>query len=843
MLDGVSRDIRFGVRMLVKSPGFTAVAVLSLALGIGANTTIFTLINAVRLKMLPVENPSRLVLLQWVVPEGVGTPARSSWGSNRRENGLNTGTSFSYPAYEYIRDGNQVFSGVLGFANLGRVSIASDGEASRAQAQMITGGAFEVLGERTSLGRTLSAADDLVGAPVVAVISDGYWHRQFGGDRGAVGKTIAVNGQAVTIAGVTAPGFTGVTPGSADEIWMPLRQLAVIQPERVGDGEGYKQNSFWWVVMMARLKPEVSLDRAQANIDAIFRQHALEGITATDKAPAIPSLQLVEGGQGIDSLKRDLAKPLSIMMTIVLMVALIACANVANLLLARAAVRQKEIAVRLSLGTSRGRLVRQLLTESALLAVLGAALGVVLAFFGSRLLLQMMDRTGAIDLSPDGRVLAFTTVAAVLTTFLFGLAPALRATAIEPFQTLRESAGGSLGGKALRLARVLVVGQVALSVVLLSGASVFVRTLNNLRHVNAGFETSGLLLFGVAANQAGYKGAAQVALYERIQERLDRLPGVTSSTMSPFPLLSGSASNYGITVPGYPLKPDERLSARVLVVGDRFFETMRLPLLFGRALGPSDGENTPPVAVANQAFVKKFLGGSEGLGRTFTFGKVSQALVEIVGVSADAKYDRLRGEIEPTLYVPMRQNTQNLGGAFFEVRTARDPLALVPDVRRAVAEIHPGLPLDSIRSQEDQIDRLLLSERLFAMLTTFFGLLALALVCVGVYGIVSYGVAIRTTEIGVRMAIGARARDILSMVLGETTSLVARGVLIGLPIAFAIGRFATTFVASLLYGVESTDPVSLGVATFMMTAIGSLAGILPARRASAVAPMTALRCE
>ena len=843
MLDGIARDVRFGVRMLTKSPGFTTVAVLSLALGIGANTTIFTLINAVKLKMLPIDDPDRLVLLHWAAPEGVPTPARSTWGSSRSANGQMTGTSFSYPAFEQIRDHNRVFSGIFGFANLGRVSITVGDEAVLGQAQMVTGGAFEVLGARPALGRSISTEDDRAGADPVAVISHGYWQRQFGGDLAVVGRRVSINGKPFTIVGVAPARFTGIEPGSADDLWLPMAQMTLVAAERVSHGEAFRQNDFWWVVMMARLKPDVTRDEARANVEPIFKQNALAGITVKDAPPTIPSVALDPGGQGVDRLRRDLEKPLSIMMVVVFVVALIACANVANLLLARAAMRQKEIAVRLSLGTSRSRLVRQLLTEGALLAALGTALGFGLAFVGSRILLRMMGKDGAVDLSPDLTVLGFTALAAVVTTLLFGLAPALRATAIEPFAALRETTAGAGGGRTLGLARVLVVGQVALSLVLLSGASLFVRTLDNLRDVDIGFDESGILLFGVNAHQAGFRGAELAQLYERVQSDVARLPGVTSATMTPYPLLSQSSSNYSITVPGYTPQSKERVNSRVLTVGERFFETMGLPVILGRPVDARDAETAPLVAVANQAFVKKYLGDGSPVGRTFSFGGKDDKPVEIIGIAKNAKYDRLRGDIQPTLYIPIRQSLRNLNALYFEVKATKAPLSLVPGVRKTVAAIHPGLPLFGIKTQTEQIDELLLPERMFATLTSFFGLLALALVCVGLYGIISYGVTMRTTEIGVRMALGARAPDIVRMVLGETAALVSKGVAIGLPVAFAAGYLAASAVADILFGLEATDPTSLVVATVVMALIGSLAGVLPARRASAVLPMTALRCE
>jgi len=844
MLDGLTRDVRFGIRMLLKNPGFTMVAALSLALGMGANTTIFTLINAVGLKMLPVADPSRLVVLRWDAPDRVPTPARSTWGSSRSEGGRHSGTSFSYPAFERLRDRNEVFSGLFGFASLGRVSLSADGEPGLAQCEVVSGGAFEVLGVRPVLGRSITGEDDRQGAEPVAVLSHGYWQRRFGSDPTIVGKAITVNRRAVVVVGVAPPGFLGMNPGTADDLWLPISSMAVIARDR--RSQAFAQNDFWWVLMMGRLKPGTTAEAARTNVEMIFRQTAMDGIKVSGTPPVIPLVLLDPGGQGLDGLRRNLQTPLSIMMAVVLVVALIACANVANLLLARAAVRQKEIAVRLSLGTNRRRLVLQLLTESALLAGIGAALGLLLAFFGSRVLLGLLSRNGqalTLDLSPDLTVLGFTAAAGLITTLLFGLAPALRASAIEPFTTLRESTAGAGRGRTLGLARLLVVAQVALSLVLLSGAGLFVRTLHNLRNVDVGFDESGLLLFGVNANQAGLQGAELGDAYERIQAGLEALPGVSSATMTPFALLSGSSSMYSLHVPGYVPKPEENVSARVLMVGNRFFETMGLKVVMGRPTEVGDGENAPQVAVANQAFAAKYLGAETPIGRTFTFGGPADPPVEIVGLARDAKYHQIRPDAQPTLYIPIRQALDNLSQVFFEVKTSRAPLSLVPEVRRAVAAVNPTLPLFQIKTQTDQIEELLLPERMFATLTTFFGALALVLVCVGLYGIISYGVNMRTTEIGVRMALGARSHDIVSMVLGETGSLVAKGIAIGLPVAFAAGHFAASVVAGLLFGLETTDPLTLGGATLIMLLIGSLAGVLPARRASEVAPMSALRCE
>jgi predicted permease len=856
-MEGILRDVRFGLRGLVKAPGFTAVATISLALGIGANTTIFTLINAVRLKMMPVEDPGRLVVLRWAAPEGATTPNRSLWGSSRRENGQYTSTSFSYPAFLALRDRNQAFSSMFAFVNMGRVSVAADGEAGLARAQMVTAGMFETLGIRPARGRSIAADDDRAGAPPVAVVSHAYWERRFGGDPGVLGRRVDVNGKAFEIVGVAPKGFTGIDTGNADDLWLPLQQLTLISPESVGNGDSFLRNDNYFVLMMARLQPDTSLAAAQSHANGIFQAQALEGLQTAGPPPGAspgaaqvvaPSIVLDPGGAGLDQVRRDLERPLNILMAVVAAVALIACANVANLLLARAAMRQREIAVRLSLGTNRGRLVRQLLTESGLLAALGTLLGTGLAFGGGRAMLALMargERPMVLDLTPDLRVLAFTVVLALATTLLFGLAPALRATNLEPFQTLRDTAASAGGGRTLGLARGFVVFQVALSLTLLASAGLFIRTLQNLKKVEVGFEESGLLVFSVNAAQAGYRGAELHDLYERIQTGLEGIPGVLSASMTPHALLSGSSMNRSLTAAGYVPAPNERTSARVLLVGNRFFETVRLRVPQGRVFEPRDREGAPLVAIANQAFVRKYFKGENAIGRTFSYGLGSpqQPPIEIVGVAADARYDRLRGDFPPTIYQPFRQAMNFPGPMTFSVRANRAPLSIAPDVRKAVAAVHSGLPIYEMKTLDAQIDQLLQAERLFAGLTTFFGALALALVCVGLYGIVSYGVAVRTTEIGVRMALGARAEDVMSMVLRETGRLVSKGVAIGVPLALGVSYAAARFADGLLFGVDAVDAPSLAAALAVMAVIGVLAGALPAKRASSVAPMKALRCD
>jgi predicted permease len=854
MYENVLEDLRYGFRMLLKSPGFTAVAALSLALGIGANTAIFTLIDAVLLKMLPVREPEQLVLFNWAAKDWPSV-VRSLNGSSRREGGRSTSTSFSYPSFEQMRTRNTVLSDVFAFAGVGqRMTIGASGETAHATGQMVSANYFSGLGIRPVLGRTLTEADDQPGAAPVAVISHGYWQRRFGGDPDAAGKPITVNGVSFTIAGVTPPDFSGLNPGTAIEVSVPLAMQPQVAPRFMGGDTGlFTAPERWWVLIMGRLKPGVTRQQAQAALDVIFRQASTEGVTLpTDRPAILPWLELQPGSQGLDSLRRQYSTPLFILMSVVGVVLLIACANVANLLLARAAARQREIAVRLSLGTTRGRLVRQLLTESILLALLGTALGMAFAWWGTQVLIGLLTRGGTrltLDLAPDLKVMGFTVAVTSLTALLFGLAPALRATRVDVMSVLRESASTQGARLRLGLAKALVVSQVALSLVLLCGAGLFVRTLVNLKSQETGFARDNLLLFGIDPTQAGYRGARLADFYAQARERILAIPGVTGATMSLVPLLSGGGRVNGIRPEwqaqrGRQQPQQPSASARIMMVGPAFLETMGIPLLFGRDLGPRDDETAPKVALVNKTLALRLYGSANAVGKRFGWGRAeSAAEFEIVGVVKDARYESLRREIEPTVYLPIRQDLTGLGPLSFAVRSTVDPRPLVPAVRSTLETLDRSLPLYGIKTQEEQIDELLLQERLFAKLTSFFGVLALGLACVGLYGIFSYTVAKRTGEIGIRVALGAQRSDITGMVLRETLVLIGFGAVIGMPAAWAAARSAQGVISGLLFGLDGTDAVTIVAATLLMALAASAAGFLPARRASGVDPMVALRHE
>ena len=866
--DRLCQDIRFGLRMLAKSPGFTAIVILSLALGIGANTAIFSLIDAVMLKMLPVRQPQQLVLLNWASQSRPGTVpwfAHSlSGNSDQDSSGRFTSTAFSYPIFEDIRAHDQVFSGVLAFWDTDPLSVGVGGQADFAHAQLVSGDFFSTLGVPAALGRTIIPADDKVGASPAAVISYNYWVKRFGRDPAAVGKAITVNGVPFTVVGVAAPEFFGVQPGASIDIWVPLPTQPQVDSGWIayaipGEASRFTAHDDWWVVIMGRLKPGASEPQARVALDLAVRRNVTSielpppAKRSADTAFEPPQVQLIGAGSGLDSLRREFSRPLWVLMAVVGLVLLIACANVANLLLSRATSRRREIAVRLALGAGRARLIRQLVTESVLLAAAGGALGIVLAYWASDVLLAFMSggrEPITLHVTPNLRVLAFTAAVSVLTGILFGLAPALRGTRLDLTPSLKEGAGkiGEKGARSrglrLGLGKALVVFQVAMSLLLLVGAGLFVRTLTNLENENIGFDRRNLLLFGLAPTQAGYKGARVAAFYQKLRQRIEAIPGVGSASLSRHTLVDGGITINGVSIQGYTPKPGESngnaVSLHVDAVGPEFFETFGIPLELGRTIQEGDTAAAPKVAVVSGSFARQYLPGTNPIGRRFGFGdEKNSSDIAIVGVVGDVRYGALRDEMPPTVYVPYAQNVRELDAMNFEVRTAGDPKNWIASVRQAVQGLDRNLPLFDVKTQTEQIDQATFQERLFARLSSFFGLLALALACVGLYGMMSYAVARRTGEIGVRMALGAERAGILRMVLREGFALAVAAIGIGIPAALAASRL----ISSLLYGVKPTDPVTLVAMCALLTGVALLASYIPARRAARIDPMVALRYE
>jgi predicted permease len=848
-MGSLGQDLRYGSRMLLRNKGFTAVAVLSLALGIGANTALFSLVDAVLLKMLPVSEPQQLVLFNWF--SGARLMYRRHDGSMKRDPVTKevTSTSFSYWTFEQLQQTNESLSEVFAFAPIEQLNVNVDEQAEIASGQLISGGYYDGLGVRAMIGRTITRSDDSAQADPVVVITHRYWQRRFNRDSSVIGRTINVNNVAFTVIGVTPPEFFGALQvGETADLSIPISSEPRVRP---GSQEMTTSWS-WWVRIMGRLKPGVTAEQVRANLEPAFQRSALDGwnsavararaqgqISSADPRDT-PLLRVGSGSQGLSEARRSYSEPLTILWIVAAAVLLIACANVANLLLARAGARQKEIAVRLAMGASRWRLLRQLLTENVMLALLAGGVGVLFAYLGKDTLLSLRPWGGSelvLDLPIDLRVLGFTIAVSLLTGILFGLAPALRVTRVDLTPALKDNARSLASASRPLLTKALIVVQVSISLVLMIGAALLVRTLNNLEAVDVGFNRENLLLFRVDPLLSGYKSAQIPDLYQRMTERIEAVPGVRSATMSRHPLLSGSSRNSNITALGDANQSDEPVY--VHNVAANFLDTIEIPLLLGRGLTIHDDARSPKVAVANQAMARKYFGDANPIGRRFVFGSRPENAnqIEIVGVVRDVKYTDLRQDIPPTVYTPYLQDTP--GQMNFEVRTAGDAAAMAAAIRDAVREVDSNLPLFDVKTQTQQAAESLMQERLFATLSSFFGVLAMLLACVGLYGVMSYGVTRRTNEIGIRMALGATSPRVLSMVMRETMLVVGIGVVIGLGTAVAVTRL----IATMLYGLAPNDPVTITVAVVLMVTVAALAGYIPARRASRVDPMIALRYE
>jgi predicted permease len=817
------QDLRHGLRMLYKNPGFAAVAVLTLALGIGANSTMFSLIDAMLLRTLPVEKPHELVLLDTVDERD------QSYG-------------FSYPLFEAVRDHNQTLAGIFTFAD-GAMNVSIDGEAELAPngGQYVSSAYFSSLGVRAAAGRTFTAEDDQVSAPhAVAVISYGYWRQRFARDPAAVGKTIYLNGYPFTVIGVTPAQFFGISPGHSPDVTVPITMCPLLNQGQ--EGTWLRSRSAWWLPVMARLKPGVSPERATADLNVALQQYL--GEDASQKTWHMRFV-LEPGAWGSSARSKPQAwKALGILMALVGLVLLIACANIANLLLARGAARQKEIALRLSIGAGRWRLIRQLLTESLLLAAFGGAAGLALALWGTQLLVKLLAQNGgpALDLYTNGRVLGFTAAVSLFTGLVFGLLPAFRATRIELTNALKE--GGrpwSMNPIRNRLRSALVVSQIALSLVLLAVAALFTRSLDKLLRVDPGFRPEHVLVLSVDPTLIGYEGARLSKLYTNLLERLESTPGVLSASASHWGLLERGGWKNLVTVPGYVPRPEEETDSNLNPVGPHFFETTGIPILLGRDFSPRDSDSALKVAIVNEAFARDFFKGASPLGRTIGLG-ANQNLgrFEIVGVVKDSKQNRLNERPVRVVYFPFAlMPPAMMGSMTLEVRADADPVAIARTVRKELLTVEKNLPIYGVKTLTRQVQDSMVDQRMAADLTLLFGSLALLLAAVGLYGVMSYSVSRRTNEMGIRMALGAQRGDVARLVLRDTMALVSVGVILGLAGALAAGRV----VSSLLYGLASTDPIAISTATLILAAVAFIAGYLPARRATKVDPMVALRYE
>jgi len=853
-MSSLLQDLRYGLQMLLTQRAFTAIAVLTIAIGVGANTALFSVVDAVLLKKLPVNNPDQLVLLKAGWNPEKFSPGGFS-GSNRfdRETGLNVGTSFPLQTYTRLRQEPGVLSDVFAFARVD-MNLNAGGQAEVVNGQAVSGNYYAALGVPAILGRTITDADDNASSAPVAVLSHHFWTKRFNADPSMVGKQININNVPFTIAGVTPPDFNGTMEvGSVQDVTIPIAWESQIAGER-----SMMRDNLWWLVVMGRLKPGATIEEAQESLAGPFQQSVLEhrSIRASQaKKPLaavetkdLPRLGVDPGSQGEMNWRRQFSEPLRLLLGVVGLVLLIACANVANLLLVRASSRRKEIAVRLALGASRWRLVRQLMTESVLLAVVGGALGVLFAMWIKDGLLvasewggrQMSELTPQLDL----RVLGFTFGLSLLTGIIFGLVPAMRATRLDLTPTLKDTGRGSSAVTRSWLSKSLVVVQVSVSVLLLIGAGLLIKSLRNLRNADTGFNANNLLLFRIEPSLIGYRDEKLVGLYEQMFSRLEAVPGVQSVTFSRHPLLAWSSSTSSVFMPdkiGPDGKPLER-DAKIHYVRENFLQTLEIPLRTGRYFTAQDDARAPRVAIVNKLFSLVYFGDQNPIGKRFSFDPEKPNEIEIVGMAEDAKYTSQRDDVEPTVYLSWRQSLARVGATTFEIRTAGDPGAVVGGIRQAVREVDSNLPLSNIRTQLDQADETLSMERLFAKLLALFGLIAQLLAAIGLYGVMAYSVSQRTQEIGIRMALGANRGNVMRMVLRQGMILTVVGVVIGIGGAFVLTKYLES-LTSMLFGIEARDPLTFVVIPVGLTLVALLACLLPARRATKVDPLVALRYE
>jgi predicted permease len=892
-LEDLLEDLRFGLRTMRKSPGFAATVILTLALGIGANTVTFSFISAALLRAIPVRDAKQLVLLRWKARTqpnaGFGQfgDCESNFenGATSSEQTMTSDCSFSVPFFREIQKRTEAFAGSAAFAGTSPLVLSGSGAASTVRRpKYVTGEYFETLGIKPALGRLISHEDDTASAPATVVLSFSYWRSEFGESADIVGKTILLNRVPFTVIGVAQRQFDSLTPGRPIDLWIPLAMAPRI--EAFWSNQNLNA-SYWWLVVVGRLKPGQTREAAAGQLSALFQNEMSHGAYGVAGRPMLNpedhgAIELEPLGQGLTGSRTDLSKPLYVMMLAVGIVLLIACANVAGLMLARAAFRQKEMALRFALGASKGRILRQLLTESLMLSFAGGTIGMLFAGWRLQSIVGFLWASQHRDLpfTPgiDALALLFTGAVTMIAGILFGLMPALRGLRVDLTPALKEGTGSSAPAWRakrgwLSAANSLVVMQLALSIVALAGAGLLVRTLENLKNVDPGFDSKNVLTFSLDTTPLGYTRAGADNLFRELQERLEGMPGVTAVSYSWIPLLSGGMNKLGYPVPGKP--KNEPAVVDVMPVGPEFFHTMRIPLHAGRdfnaadfataqkigAAGAARGariaaalksggtvanagppEELPPApAIVNETMVRRYLVPGNPLGQIFGAHEGDPAVgigkssgFQVSGVVADAKYGRLRDAVDPTVYVPI-----TVRDASFSVRTEADPMKFVPRVRAMVSQIDSNLPVTKILTETDQIDRLIFNERLVARVSGVFGALALLLACIGLYGLISYEVARRTGEIGIRTALGAERRDVLRLVLIQGMRLALAGAAIGLVFALTLTRYAK----DMLFGVKAADPLTFAGVIVLLLGVALLACFLPARRAMRVDPVVALRYE
>jgi len=833
------RDLRFGLRQLQRNPLLTCVAIASLALGIGANTAIFAAAKQILLDTLPVPSPHGLRILTWV--SGHEQPVPPVWGDvGPNEAGGLISNAFSYPVFEEMRKRADAVQALIAFKDV-PMAATIDGQAEMIDGELMSGNAFQSLGVDPELGRTLTPADDVApGSGPVAVISDGFWTRRFARSPQVLGKAISLNGAPVTIVGVSRGRFAGLQMGSPVQIFVPITMQPLILPRAQNGSVSLLDNpQSWWVQILARLRPDVPERRAETELDAGLRQAAAPVLKQTGELDRF-HLQFEPGDRGLDYLRGQYARPSYVLLALAGLVLLLACLNLANLLLARSTTRQRELSTRMALGASRGSIIRQMLTESLLLSGFGGTAGLLLGYLGRNIVPRLLLSSSQPDQAQvqfDGRVLLFTLGISFATGILFGLAPAWQATRIADHAGLRESGGATANRQRLRLDKSLVIGQIAISASLLMGAGLFVHTLLNLDRISLGFESNHILLFRLNLPRARYSDAQMTAFFQKMEERLASLPGVRLVTASNIGIMGDGHSGATFQDMGRPrgTEPDR---VQTNGVGTDFFETLGIPILQGRAFNRHDTATSPRVAVVNRALAEKFFPGENPIGKIFaTDSEDVNGPIQIVGIAADTRYADLRSETPPTFYVPYLQRAIGPGRMMVEVRTLADPGTVLREVRRVIESLDRDLPMMDVRTMKDQVQSTLADERALAELAGGFSLLALVLATIGIYGMMAYAVTRRTGEIGLRIALGARTKQILSRVLREAFWLTSAGIVVGMGVAL----WLTHLVRAMLYGIGNVDVLTIASTAMLLLSVSLFAALAPARRASRIDPIRALR--
>ena len=848
-LSELGQDIRYGCRTIASNKVFSALAILSLALGIGANTTIYSFMESILLRSLPVADPESLMVLNWHsrTPRDANKESVHvmhglqglAWPGDKGDMVLGI---FPYGAFltigETLRDDNPVFSTLFGYVNGHNKTLAVRGQAASATTEYVTGEYFRGLAVSPAAGRLIDSEDDLPGAAPVAVISFATSQNRFGGPPNAIGQSILVDNVHFTVIGVAPPEFFGVDPASVPDLYLPLHTNLLVDGARAA--RIYPDGTFYWIEMMGRLRPGVSMAQAQAALAPRFHQWVATTATTEGERAKLPALTLNPGAAGLGSLRRQYSKPMYVLLAMVALILAIACANIANLLLARAAARRREMAVRLSLGAGRFRVVRQLLTESVMLASLGGAFGVLFAIWGVRsltLLLSGGQQNFTLHAELNWNVLGVTAALSVVCGLLFGLAPAIQSTRPDVMPALKHGRGGGPGILHGRAQNVLVVAQIAFSFLILVAAGLFVRTLSNLHSVQLGYARENILLFSLNARQAGHRDPEIANFYGDLRKRFESIPGVSSATLSQSSIISAGFAGPAVKGP-MKIGPVNIENAHVLAAGPRFLTTMQIPLLAGREIDDRDQPGSRPVAVISEELARTYFGNENPVGRSITLPDEKRDL-EIVGVSANLRYGGLKNEEENamTVFVPVSQFSPDR--MTYALRTAGDPLRFVQSVHEIVREADSRIPVTNVATQAAEIDRTISREITFAKLCTGFAILALLMACVGLYGTMSYSVARQVGEIGIRMALGAQRSAVVWMVLRRVLLLVAVGLAISVPAALSASRLVKSF----LFETQSNDPGTLALAGVILLSAAILAGYAPARRASRIDPLAALRRE